>query len=99
MYMNDHDQTLAPYGDRRPASSDEGRAAPWDGAASALLVVALVLFLGAAVALVIAIVRIWLTIAEDAVADIAVGSTLMVFLALILSGCALTSAALRKRRG
>ncbi|PZE94194.1 hypothetical protein [Curtobacterium sp. MCBD17_008] len=98
MSSNSQDGTPAPYGDRRPAATDGGRAAPWRGRALGLLVVALASFLGAAVALVVMVVRVWTTLAQDTGVDIATGLVVIVFLALVLSGCAMTSAALAERR-
>lgn len=63
-----------------------------------LLVIALFLFLCAAVALVVATARIWVTLAQDAGADIAVGLLITAFLAFVLSGYAIATAADRKRR-
>lgn len=95
--MNAHNETPAPYGDGRPAPADGRNAAPWRGEALGLLIVALFLFFGAAVALIAAGVRIWITLAQDTGVDIVVGLIITVLIALVLSGCAVTSVANKKR--
>lgn len=96
-YVRGVSDSPAPYGDRSPAQPSTPRAAPWHGGALGLLIVALVSFAGAGIALIVAIVRIWVTLAQDTGADIAVGLVLTACSALVLTGCATTAAANRKR--
>ncbi|WP_420367081.1 hypothetical protein [Curtobacterium sp. L1-20] len=96
--MNDYNQSPAPYGDGRPVAPNERQLAPWCGSALALLILALVLFLGAVIALVVAVVQLWITLSEDTGVDIGVGIILVVFVGLVLSGCAITSVAYSERR-
>lgn len=63
-----------------------------------LLIVALVFFAGAAIALVAAIVRIASTLTQDTGADIAAGLVLLASLVLVLAGCGTAAVANWKRR-